>query len=202
MLSKFLFVGALLCIPGGVLWALSPLGVYLAEMRFGGSDTFWKLFPSSVVLIWAGLFCHWLRGAGRGSRLASLGLFAVLLSVLLVVVGVFLKFYIRLDDVYLFTAPGWHTLRAGIFLAAAGSLVFVVGGLRSETVPRWAGLPLSFGSLFGALAAVRDLGYLGVVLWVAFGLAWAWMGLAPIVEALARYRNGKRSKTGSRSVRA
>lgn len=201
MLSRLFFLGALLCLPGGVLWALSPLGVYLTEMRYGSSDMFWRLFPSSVVLICAGLVFHRLRGTGRGSRLAALGFYAVLSGAVLVAVGVGLKFYLRLDDIYLFTAPGWHMLRVGIFVMAAGSWVFAVGGLRSATLPRWAGLPLALGSVFGALAAVRDLGYVGVVLWVAFGLAWAWMGLAPIVEVVIGYWGGKRSKTGSRSAR-
>ncbi|MGI8866859.1 MAG: hypothetical protein ACR2G1_09020 [Rubrobacteraceae bacterium] len=201
MFSRLFFLGALLCLPGGVLWALSPLGVYLTEMRFGSSDTFWRLFPSSVVLICAGLVSHRLRGAGRGSRLAVLGFYVVLLGAVLVVVGVGLKFYLGLDDVYLFTAPGWHALRVGIFVVAAGSWLFAVGGLRSETLPHWVGLPLAFGSAFGALAAVRDLGYVGVVLWIVFGLAWAWMGLAPIVEVAARYWGGKRLKTERRSSR-
>jgi hypothetical protein len=30
---------------GGVLWALSPLGVHLSELRFHTPNVFWKLFP-------------------------------------------------------------------------------------------------------------------------------------------------------------
>lgn len=193
-MSKLLPLGALLCFPGGVLWALSPLGVYLSELKYKSPDTFWKLFPSAVGLILLGLIFHRLRGVGRGSRLASLGLYVALLGGVLVVIGDVLKFYLQLDDTYLLNAPGWRTLRVGLFFFTAGSLLFAVGAWRSGTLPRWAGLPLVVGTACGTLAVARDLGYAGAAFWVLFGVAWVWLGLAPIVEFVARLTDKKRTR--------
>lgn len=194
LLSKLLWLGALLCFPGGVLWALSPLGVYLSEMKFKSPDTFWKLFPSAVLLISVGLICHRLRDVGKGSRIGSLGFYAALFGAVLVAVGDVLKFYLRIDDVYLSTSPGWHTLRIGLFFFAAGSLLFAVGTWRSETLPRWVLLPFVFGTACGVLAVARDLGYVGVALWVLFGACWAWVGLFPGVESISRLWSRRRTK--------
>lgn len=193
-MSRLLPLGALLCFPGGVLWALSPLGVYLSELKYKSPDTFWKLFPSAVGLILIGLIFHRLSGVGRDSRLATLGLYGALLGVVLVVVGDVLKFHLQLDDAYLLGAPGWRTLRVGLFFFTAGSLLFAVGAWRSGTLPRWVGLPLMVGTVCGTLAVARDLGYVGAALWVLFGVAWAWLGLLPLVEFTARMMGKKRTR--------
>ena len=194
VLPKLFALGALLCLPGGILWALSPLGVYLSEMRFKSPDTFWKLFPSAVALILVGMIFHRLRGVGRNSRLATLGLYGALLGGVLVAIGDVLKFYLQIDDTYLLSAPGWTTLRVGLFLFAAGSLLFSIGAWRSGTLPRWASLPLVAGTAFGTLAVARELGFVGAVLWISFGLAWALVGLVPVVELAARLMGKKRPR--------
>jgi len=194
LLSKLLWLGALLCFPGGALWALSPLGAYLSEMKYKSPDTFWKLFPSTVLLISVGLICHRLRGVGQNSRIGSIGFYTALFGAGLVTVGDVLKFYLQIDDTYLLAAPGWHTLRIGLFFFAVGSLLFAVGVSRSETLPRWVFLPFVFGTACGVLAVVRDLGYVGVALWVLFGAGWAWVGLFPVAELASRLWSRRRTK--------
>ena len=194
VLPKLFALGAVLCFPGGVLWALSPLGVYLSEMKFKSPDTFWKLFPSAVALILVGMILHRLRGVGRSSRLTTLGLCGAILGGVLVAVGDVLKFYLQIDDTYLLSAPGWTTLRVGLFVFALGSLLFAIGARTSGTLPNWASLPLVVGTALGTLAVTRELGYAGAVLWISFGLAWAWLGLVPVVELFARLMGKKRTK--------
>ena len=46
LISFFIRWTGLLCVPGGMLWALSPLGVHLSELKFKTPDLFWKLFPT------------------------------------------------------------------------------------------------------------------------------------------------------------
>ena len=194
MLPKLLALGALLCFPGGILWALSPLGVYLSEMKYKSPDTFWKLFPSAVALILLGMIFHRLRAVGHNSRLATLGVYGALLGGVLVAVGDVLKFYLKIDDTYLLSAPGWTMLRIGLFVFAAGSLLFAIGAQGSGTLPRWAALPLVVGTALGTLAVARELGYVGAALWISFGLAWAWVGLVPVVKLAARLMGKKRTK--------
>jgi hypothetical protein len=74
----------LLCVPGGVLWALSPLGVYFSEMRFGTPNVFWKLFSSAPLLLLVGLVgLYFGRLPGRSSSsllLPRLAFFVTLFS--------------------------------------------------------------------------------------------------------------------------
>ena len=172
---------ALLCVPGGALWALSPLGVQLSELKYKSPDTFWKLFPSTVILMALGMIGLRLWRTNR-SRLADIGFYAVLLSVVLVLIGDVLKFYLKADDVYLLTAPGWRTLRFGLLVFALGSLIFGIGSLRSKSLPRWAVLPFLVFAACGTLAVIREIGEFGAALWVLFGAGWVWLGLIPIVE--------------------
>ena len=37
------WLSALAAVPGGALWALSPLGVRLSELKFKTPNVFWKL---------------------------------------------------------------------------------------------------------------------------------------------------------------
>src|ERR687898_66510 len=67
--------GMLACtIAGGVLWALSPLGVHLSELRFHTSNVFWKLFPSAPLLLLAGLIALYFIFFGRSGWLKRVGL--------------------------------------------------------------------------------------------------------------------------------
>ena len=54
VLSRVLQWSWLACIPGGALWALSPRGVHLSEIKFKTAGVFWKLFPSAPLLLAAG----------------------------------------------------------------------------------------------------------------------------------------------------
>src|SRR3712207_9156012 len=77
----------LLCVPGGVLWALSPLGVHLSELRFHTPNVFWKLFPSAPLLLMGGLIGVHALISGRSGRLERVGLYTSLLGILLILAG-------------------------------------------------------------------------------------------------------------------
>jgi len=69
LISFFIRWTGLLCVPGGMLWALSPLGVHLSELKFKTPDLFWKLFPSAPLILLLGLIGLQLRQSGRSSWL-------------------------------------------------------------------------------------------------------------------------------------
>ena len=183
----------LLCVPGGVLWALSPTGLYLSELRFHTPNVFWKLFPSAPLLMMAGLVGLHTLISGRSGWLERVGFYTTLLGFLLVVAGDVGEFWLRIDDVYIMTAPAYRTFRAGLIVMAAGSILFGLGVGRDRTLPVWGALPFALGALCGLISVIRDLGNFGAVLWILFGLGWAWLGLALFVEGVLRYWRERRA---------
>lgn len=183
--SSLLRWSVLLCVPGGVLWALSPVGVYLSEQRFHTPNVFWKLFPSAPLLLLAGLVGVYLF-AGRG-RLERAGLLLALVGLILILVGDIGEFWLGLDDRYIMTAPAYRAFRAGLIVFAVGSLLIGVGAGRERTLPIWGALPFAITSLCGLVAFWRDLGQFGAALWVVFGLGWAWLGFTLLIEGVARF---------------
>jgi hypothetical protein len=182
-----------MCIPGGVLWGLSPLGVRLAEYRFGTPDTFWKLFPSAPGLLLIGLVGTYLW-LGRPSGLARLGFFVAVVGILLVIAGDYGVFYTEIDDHYLMSAPAYRALRIGFFLMAGGTALLAYGTLRDGSLPNWVALPLLVGSLLGFISFVRDLSYVGAGLWVSYGVAWVWLGLTPPVQGIRGFFKRRRNR--------
>jgi O-antigen/teichoic acid export membrane protein len=178
----------LLCVPGGVLWALSPLGVHLSELRFHTPNVFWKLFPSAPLLLMGGLIGVHALISGRSGRLERLGLYTSLLGILLILAGDVGEFWLRIDDVYIMTAPAYRAFRLGLIVMAAGAILFGVAAGRDRTLPVWGALPFAIGALCGLISVVRDLGSFGAVLWILFGLGWVWLGLAVLAEAISRLR--------------
>lgn len=183
----------LACVPGGVLWALSPLGVRLAEYRFGTPDTFWRLFPSAPGLLLVGLVGVFLW-LGRPRGLARLGFAVAVLGILFVFVGDYGVFYTEIDDRYLLSAPAYRTLRLGFFLMAGGTALFSYAALRGGLLSGWVAVPLLVGSLLGFVSFVRDLSYVGASLWIAYGVAWVWLGLAPPARGLSALLKRRRNR--------
>lgn len=178
-------------VAGGVLWALSPLGIHLSEMRFKTPEVFWKLFPSAPLLLGLGLLLlHFLGRVGPG-RLGKIAVGAALLGVLLVVAGDVGLFYLQLDDRYIMAAPAYRAFRVGLVLTCAGSALLGVAIVRKGTISLWAVLPFAVASLGGLVAVLGDRGSVGSTLWAAFGLDWAWLGLSLLAgSALALLRIG------------
>ncbi|MDP9480943.1 MAG: hypothetical protein M3R38_35650, partial [Actinomycetota bacterium] len=87
VLSFILRWSGLLVVPGGVLWALSPVGVSLSDTLFHTPNVFWKLFPSAPLLILLGLMSLQLRQAGRSGLLEKVGFFVAVLGLLMILAG-------------------------------------------------------------------------------------------------------------------
>jgi hypothetical protein len=192
-LSFLLRWTALLCVPGGVLWALSPIGVRLSEMRFHTPNVFWKLFPSAPLLLLVGLVGLHFYVSGRSGWLERVGFVVALLGLLLVLVGDVGQFWLGLDDRYIMAAPAYRALRVGLVVFASGSILFGVAAGRDRTLPVWGVLPFAIGSLCGLISVFRDLGQPGAVLWIVFGLGWAWLGFAMLVEGISRFSRERRA---------
>jgi hypothetical protein len=173
-----------LVVPGGVLWALSPVGVSLSDSLFHTPNVFWKLFPSAPLLILVGLVGLQFRQAGRSGLLEKMGFCVALLGLVLIVVGDVGLYWLGIDEAYIMTAPAYRALRLGLLVLAAGSILFAVAAPRDGALPTWGLLPFVVGSLCGLISFARDLGSFGAVLWILFGLGWAWLGLSFGAERL------------------
>lgn len=184
-LSGLVRWSVLLCVPGGVLWALTPLGISLAEYRFSAPAVFWKLFPSAPLLLALGLIGLQLWQSERAGWLGRAGFVIALLGLGLIVSGNVGKFWLGVDDTYLITAPAYRAMRIGFLVFALGSIVFGAAALRARTLPVWGVAPFVVLSLGGLVSVTGDLGTLGATLWILFGVGWAWLGFSPLVEAVA-----------------
>jgi O-antigen/teichoic acid export membrane protein len=182
----------LLCVPGGLLWALSPVGVHLSELWYHTPNVFWKLFPSAPLLLLAGLIGLHAVISGRSGWLERAGFILALLGLVLILAGDVGQFWLGLDDVYIMTAPAYRAFRLGLVVLAVGSLIFGVAAGRDRALPVWGALPFAIGALCGLVSFSRELGQLGAVLWILFGLGWAWLGLVLLTEGVSRHWRQKR----------
>ncbi|MGI8909031.1 MAG: hypothetical protein ACR2JR_00505 [Rubrobacteraceae bacterium] len=187
----------LLCVPGGILWALSPLGIHLSELKFKTPDVFWKLFPSAPLLLLVGLIGLQLRQSGRSSWLQKAGFFAAAAGLVLIVLGDVGLYWLRLDNVYIMTAPAWRSFRLGLILLALGSILFGAFAPKDGALPTWGLLPFVVGGLCGLVAFLHDFGTPGAVLWALFGAGWAWLGLSLLVHGLLSFWRKKRTSARS-----
>ncbi len=186
----------LLVVPGGLLWALSPVGVSISETAFGTPNVFWKLFPSAPLLLLVGLVGLQLRQSGRSGWPEKLGLWLALVGIVLVVLGDAGLYWLRIDDVFLMTAPAYRAFRLGLLLLGAGSILFGVAAPRDGALPTWGLVPFVVGSLCGLISFAVDLGAFGAVLWILFGLGWAWLGLSLAVNGFLSLRRTRRPARG------
>ena len=97
------------------------------------------------------------------------------------------QYWLGLDNRYIMTAPAYRAFRVGLVVFAAGSILFGVAAGRDRT------LPFAIGALCGLISFSGELGRLGAALWILFGLAWAWLGLACFVEGVSRLWRRKRT---------
>ena len=184
LFSNFIRCSGLACIPGGALWALSPVGLYLSDLlaKYGifVSETIWRLLVVPVLLLMVGLVGLHVRQTGYSGGLERAGFYVALVGLILILVGDVGTFWLHLDKLYVMAAPAYRTFRAGLLVLAAGSMMYAIATLRTRALPVWSVSPLVVGSLGGLAAFSWDLGYVGAVLWALFGAGWAWLGLAPL----------------------
>jgi len=197
LISFFIRWAGLLCVPGGMLWALSPLGVHLSELKFKTPDLFWKLFPSAPLILLVGLIGLQLRQSGRSSWLQKAGFFAATVGLVLVVLGDVGLYWLELDNVYIMTAPAWRSFRLGLILLALGSILFGVFAPKDGALPTWGLVPFVIGGLCGMVSFVHDFGTSGAVLWAIFGAGWAWLGFSLLVHGLLSFWRKKRAPARS-----
>ena len=184
----------LICVPGGVLWALSPTGVQLSELMFHTPNVFWKLFASAPLLLLIGLVGLHFRISGRSRRLESAGFLLALLGLVLILAGNVGQFWLGIDDAYIVTAPAYRAFRLGLVVLAVGSTLFGVAAARDGRLPLWGTLPFVVGALLGLVAFVGDLGSFGAMLWILFGVGWAWLGLALLLDGILQFWRGRRTR--------
>jgi hypothetical protein len=201
LLTFILRWSGLLVVPGGVLWALSPVGVSLSDSLFHTPNVFWKLFPSAPLLILVGLVGLQFQQAGRSGLLEKMGFCVALLGLVLIVVGDVGLYWLGIDEAYIMTAPAYRALRLGLLVLAAGSILFAVAAPRDGALPTWGLLPFVIGSLCGLISFARDLGSFGAVLWILFGLGWAWLGLSFGAERLLLSFRARRMTRGAAATK-
>jgi hypothetical protein len=196
LLSFLLKWGGILCVPGGVLWALTPTGISISNLAFHTPNVFWKLFWPAPLLILLGLVGLQLRQSGRSGLLGKLGFFVAILGLVMVIAGDVGLYWLGVDDDYIVTAPAYNTFRLGLLVLAVGSILFGVTSPRDGALPTWGLLPFVVGSLCGLISFSRDLGSFGAVLWILFGVGWAWLGLSLAVEGFSSFLRTRRATRG------
>lgn len=189
------WLAALACLPGGALWAISPLGIFLSEQRLSeGSDVFWKLFPAAPLALAVGLVgLTWVGALGSGWP-ARIGAGVTLLGLAMVIAGLVGQFWLALDETFSVLAPAYYTFRAGLVVLALGSIAVGLAGLRYGSLPAWGALPFVAGSVCGLVVFSWELGTLGSGLWSAFGAGWIWLGSSVAFSGLAGALRERRSE--------
>lgn len=185
----------LLVVPGGVLWALSPIGVAISETLFNTPNIFWKAFPSAPLILLVGLVGLHLKisrpsggfgPSGGSGALETVGAGVVLLGLLLTLLGSVGEFWLGTDNAFIMTAPGYRAFRLGLLVFAAGSVLLGVAVGRDRSLPVAFALPFALASLCGLVSFSADLNAFGAALWIAFGLGWAWLGVGLLADPVAR----------------
>jgi hypothetical protein len=188
------WAGVLAGVAGGVLWALSPIGVHLSELKFHTANVFWKMFWPAPLLILLGLIGLQLRQWGRSGLLEKVGFSLAALGLVMVMAGDIGLYWLGLDDIFIVTAPAYRAFRIGLLVLAVGSILFSVGAGRNETLPLVSALPLAVASLAGMISFAVDLDYLGAALWILFGLGWVWLCFSLLAAKLASLVRKKRTR--------
>jgi hypothetical protein len=193
LVSFLLKWSGILCVPGGLLWALSPTGVYISNLAFHTPNVFWKMFWPAPLLILLGLAGLELRQWGRSGLWEKLGFFVTILGLLMVIVGDIGLYWLGVDDLFIVTAPAYNAFRIGLLVVAVGSILFAVTSPRDGALPTWGLLPFVVGSLCGLVSFSRDLGSFGAVLWILFGVGWLWLGLSLVIDGFASFLRARRT---------
>lgn len=185
--------GALACaMAGGVLWVLSPVGIRISELKFHTPNVFWKLFPSAPLLLLVDFFGLYFLVSSRSGWIERVGFLLALLGLGLILVGGIGQFWLGLDDRYIMTAPAYRVFRVGLVVFAAGSILLGVVAGRDRTLQVWGALPFAIGALRGLISFSGDLERLGAALWILFGLGWAWLGFALLIDGILRFWRKRR----------
>ena len=185
-----------MCVPGGLLWALSPVGIGISETLFHTPNVFWKMFPAAPLLLLVGLVGLHFRINGDSGWLETFGFLVSVLGLVSIVGGAVAEFWLGTDEAFIMAAPGYRALRLGLVVFAAGSMVFGVAAGRDRSLPIWGVLPFAIASLCGLLAVISDLDRFGAVLWIVFGLGWAWLGFSFLARGIS-FALGKRGRSAS-----
>jgi hypothetical protein len=193
LLSFLLKWSGILCVPGGLLWAISPTGISISNLAFHTPNVFWKVFWSAPLLILLGLVGLQLWQSGRSGLLEKLGFFVTILGLVLIIAGDVGLYWLGIDDIFIVTAPAYNAFRLGLLVLAVGSILFAVTSPRDGALPNWGLLPFVVGSMCGLISFSRDLGTFGAVLWALFGLGWAWLGLSFVVEGFSSFLRTRRA---------
>jgi hypothetical protein len=201
LLSFLLKWSGILCLPGGVLWALSPTGVYISNFAFHTPNVFWKMFWPAPLLILLGLVGLQLRQSELSGLLEKLGFLVTIAGLVTVMAGDVGLYWLGVDDIFIVTAPAYNAFRIGLVALAAGSILFAVTSPRDGALPTWGLLPFVVGSLCGLISFSRDLGSFGAVLWILFGLGWAWLGFSLVVEGFSSFLRTRRAARGGVAVK-
>lgn len=175
------------------MWALTPLGIQLSEQKYKTPAVFWKLFPSAPLLLLIGLVgLHFLL-SDRYGRLGKIGFFVMLSGLVLIIAGGVGQFWFEVDDTYMVTAPAYRSFRIGLLVLAVGSIILGGAVLRTGALSRWSAVPFAVGSVGVLVAVTKDLKNVGAVLWIVYGICWAWLGLAFLLQAFQAARRKKRA---------
>ncbi|CAN5619826.1 hypothetical protein BH24ACT22_BH24ACT22_01200 [soil metagenome] len=141
---------ALACVPGGAFWALTPVGIQLADQRLpAGSERFWQLFSAAPLLLLLGLAGLWWLGCLGSGLPARAGLATAGIGLAMIVLGNVGQFWLGLDDLFTVAAPAFRVFRLGLVLVALGAIVLGTVAALRRALPIWSAAPFVLGALCG-----------------------------------------------------
>jgi hypothetical protein len=134
--------------------------------------------------------------------LEKVGFFVAIVGLVMIIAGDVGLYWLGIDDIFILTAPAYRAFRIGLLVLAVGSILFAVTSPRDGALPTWGLLPFVVGSLCGLVSFARDLGSFGAVLWILFGVGWAWLGFSLAVEGFSTFlRTRSTTRSGMASKR-
>jgi hypothetical protein len=114
-------------------------------------------------------------------------------GLVLIIAGDIGLYWLGIDDIFIVTAPAYNAFRVGLLILAVGSILFAVTSPRDGALPTWGLLPFVLGSMCGLISFSRDFGSFGAVLWVLFGVGWAWLGISFVVGGFSSFLRTRRT---------
>jgi hypothetical protein len=159
------------------------------------------MFLAAPLLILVGLIGLQLRQSERSGLWEKLGFFVAVVGLVLIIAGDIGLYWLGIDDIFIVTAPAYNAFRIGLLVLAVGSILFAVTSPRDGALPTWGLLPFVLGSMCGLISFSRDFGSFGAVLWVLFGVGWAWLGLSLVVGGFSSFLKTRRSTSDGVAVK-
>ena len=106
-------------------------------------------------------------------------------------------FWLGIDDMFIMTAPAYHTFRIGLIVLAVGSILFAVTSARDSDLPSWGLCPSSSDRSAAWSPSPVTSAPSAPRCGSCSASGWAWLGLSLAVEGFSSFLQKRRSSTAA-----